>query len=267
MREGYVHGYGGREHERLNDQAGALVDLLHRDTSYPAGSRVLEAGCGTGAQTVILAERCPHARFTSVDLSETSLAAARERVAAGGFTNVTFRRADVYDPPFEAGAFDHVFVCFLLEHLSRPVEALRALRKVVKPGGTVTVIEGDAGSAFFHPDDPAARRVVDCLIDRQAAAGGDALIGRRLYPLLVEAGFEGVGVSPRFVYADGSRPDLQDRFTRRTFTAMIEGVREAAVEAGLLDAATFDRGIAALRRTAEADASFCFTFFKATARR
>ena len=267
MREGYVHGYGDREHERLDDQAGALVDLLHHDTFYEQGSEVLEAGCGTGAQTVILAARSPLARFTSVDLSETSLATARQRVEAAGLANVTFRPADVYDLPFEPGSFDHVFVCFLLEHLSRPLEALRALRTVVRPGGTVTVIEGDAGSAFFHPDDPAAHVVVACLIDRQAAAGGDALIGRRLYPLLVEAGLKQVEVSPRFVYADGSRPDLQDRFTRRTFTAMIEGVGPAAVEAGLLDAATFERGIAALRRTAEPDASFCFTFFKSTGRR
>ena len=51
----YVHGYDERENERLQDQAGTLVDLLHGDTAYPAGSAVLEAGCGVGAQTVTLA--------------------------------------------------------------------------------------------------------------------------------------------------------------------------------------------------------------------
>ena len=48
----YVHGYGAREGERLLDQANALSSLLHHDTRYPPGSRVLEAGCGVGAQTV-----------------------------------------------------------------------------------------------------------------------------------------------------------------------------------------------------------------------
>ena len=48
----YVHGYRPRENERLHDQAGTLVDLLHADTAYPRGSRMLEAGCGVGAQTV-----------------------------------------------------------------------------------------------------------------------------------------------------------------------------------------------------------------------
>jgi len=63
----YVHGYTGREAERLRDQAETLTGLLHGDTRYPAGSEVLEAGCGTGAQTVILARNSPEARITSID--------------------------------------------------------------------------------------------------------------------------------------------------------------------------------------------------------
>jgi hypothetical protein len=65
------------------------------------------------------------------------------------------------------------------------------------------------------------------------------------------------------VYVDASRPDLVDGFTRKTFTAMIEGVRESAIEAGIVDPAVFDSGIRALHRAAEADGVFCYTFFKA----
>ena len=64
------------------------------------------------------------------------------------------------------------------------------------------------------------------------------------------------------VYVDSSRPELVEGFTRRTFTAMIEGVRDTAIAAGLTDAAHFDAGIKALYRTAEADGVFCYTFFK-----
>ena len=74
MSNSYVHGYGQRESERLQDQAGALVELLHSDTTYPEGSLVLEAGCGTGAQTLALATRSPGASFLSVDISLTSRA-------------------------------------------------------------------------------------------------------------------------------------------------------------------------------------------------
>jgi SAM-dependent methyltransferase len=263
----YVHGYRPRENERLQDQAGTLVDLLHADTAYPAGSVVLEAGCGVGAQTVTLARRSPDARLVSVDLSAASLAEAKRRIDRAGLANVALTQADIFALPFEPGSFDHAFVCFVLEHLSRPVAALTILRELLRPGGTITVIEGDHGSAYFHPDSPAAHAAIQCQVRLQREAGGNALIGRELYPLLVEAGFDAVHVSPRMVYVDASRPELVDGFTRRTFTAMIEGVREPALAAGLIEPERFDAGIQALHRTTGADGVFCYTFFKGVGER
>ena len=260
----YVHGYDRRANVRLQDQADALVDLLHSDTAYPNGSTVLEAGCGVGAQTTTLARRSPGARIVSVDIAADSLAAARAKVEAAGLSNVSFQQADIFALPFEPASFDHVFVCFVLEHLSRPLEALERLKPLVKPGGTVTVIEGDHGSTYFHPDSAAAYDAIRCQIELQRVAGGNANIGRELYPLLRQAGLRNVRVSPRMVYVDSSRPYLVDGFTRKTFTAMIEGVRENAIRAGLISPERFDEGVRALYRTAEADGVFCYTFFKGT---
>jgi ubiquinone/menaquinone biosynthesis C-methylase UbiE len=261
----YVHGYRARESERLHDQAGTLVELLHADTGYPPGCTVLEAGCGVGAQTVTLAARSQGARITSVDVSAESLTTAARRVERAGLDNVEFKQADIFALPFGRESFDHVFVCFVLEHLARPVSALAALHSVLKPGGTITVIEGDHGSAYFHPDSSAARAAIECQVALQQRAGGDAMIGRRLRPLLVEAGFKHPRVSPRMVYVDASRPELVDGFTRRTFTAMIEGVRDPALAAGLIEPELFDAGIRDLHRTTEDDGVFCYAFFKATA--
>ena len=265
MTRAYVHGYDLRENLRLQDQASTLVELLHSDTSYPEGSWVLEAGCGVGAQTLTLAANSPKALITSIDVSEASLAQARKAVQAAAVGNVTLRQADIFQLPFPAMSFDHVFVCFVLEHLAEPVEALGALKRMLKPGGTITVIEGDHGSAYFHPESDHARRAIHCLVQLQARGGGNALIGRTLYPLLRQAGFGDARVSPRMVYADSSKPGLVEGFTKKTFTAMIEGVRKPSLDAGLMSEADFDRGIADLYRTAEADGVFCYTFFKATA--
>lgn len=259
----YVHGYEEREARRLADQARTLVELLHHDSTFPEGVAILEAGCGVGAQTVTIASLNPSAQITSVDLSNPSLELAVERCARAGITNVTFEQADIFELPYVPASFDHVFVCFVLEHLADPVGALRALQRMLRPGGTITVIEGDHGSALFHPDSADARSAIDCQVALQAGAGGDANIGRRLHPLLVEAGFAEVRVSPRHVYVDGSRPSLIEGFTRNTFTAMIEGVRDAALAAGLIDPDRFDRGIRDLYRTASADGVFSYMFFKA----
>ena len=265
MNNQYVHGYDPREGQRLQDQAQTLVDLLHGATHYAAGSRVLEAGCGVGAQTVTLAHNSPDARITAIDISATSVAQAAEAVRAAGFTTVEFEQGDLFDLRFEPHSFDHVFVCFVLEHLRAPVAALRTLKQLIKPGGSMTVIEGDHGSAYFHPDSQDAHDAIACQVKLQALAGGNARVGRELYPLLVEAGFNDCHVSPRMVYVDASRSALVEGFTKNTFTAMIEGVRENALQNGLIDAATFDNGIRALYRTAEADGVFCYTFFKAVA--
>jgi ubiquinone/menaquinone biosynthesis C-methylase UbiE len=247
----------------LQDQAKTLVELLHSDTVYPKGHTILEAGCGVGAQTVTLARNSPQALITSVDLALASVVEARLAVQAAGLRNVTVCQADILNLSFAPGSFDHVFVCFVLEHLAHPVEALRALGQVLKIGGTITVIEGDHGSAYFYPESALARKAIQCQVELQARAGGNALIGRTLYPLLIEAGFSEVRVSPRMVYVDASKPDLVEGFTRKTFNAMIEGIKESALAAGLMGQEDLDRGIADLHRTTEADGVFCYTFFKA----
>ncbi|MCR6484559.1 methyltransferase [Amycolatopsis sp. OK19-0408] len=252
----YVHGYTAPEARRLGDQADTLAELLHAGTAYPAGSRVLEVGCGVGAQTVHLVARSPGAHLTAVDVSADSLAQARQRVP-----DVEFRRADLFDLD---GEWDHLFVCFVLEHLPEPEKALAHLKTLLRPGGTITVLEGDHGSAFFHPRSEHAQAAIDCLVRLQADAGGDGLIGRRLYPLLAEAGFDDVVVEPRTVYADASRPGLVTGFTRDTFTAMVEGVGETAVARNLITQGNWVRGITDLHRTTREYGTFHYTFFKAS---
>jgi len=133
--------------------------------------------------------------------------------------------------------------------------------------GNTPNIEGDHGSAYFYPDSDAAHIAIQCQVELQRRAGGNAMIGRQLYPLLREAGFNSIHVSPRMVYVDSSKPDLVEGFTKNTFTAMIKGIRNAALKAGIVDENVFDKGIHDLYRTAEADGVFCYTFFKAVATR
>jgi ubiquinone/menaquinone biosynthesis C-methylase UbiE len=127
---------------------------------------VLEAGCGVGAQTVTLARQSPEARITAIDISERSLRRAHERVEAAGLTNVALQQADLFDLPFPSASFDHVFVCFVMEHLAAPKRALTVLKQQLLPGSTMTVIEGDHGSTSFYPESEAAHL--------SASAGGRA---------------------------------------------------------------------------------------------
>jgi ubiquinone/menaquinone biosynthesis C-methylase UbiE len=258
----YVHGYSSKESRRLEDQANCLSQLLHHDSLFPAGSLILEAGCGTGAQTRILAPQNPECRFISIDISDESLQKADSLIRSLNITNVEFQKGDIFNLQFQEDSFDHVVVCFVLEHLSFPVNALLALKKVLKTGGTITVIEGDHGSAYFHPYSRDAQEAINAQVRIQSLAGGDACIGRQLYPLLVRSNFTNCRVSPRMVYVDSSKPEFVEGFTKNTFTAMIEGIRDKVIERAVMDITQFDKGVQDLYRTAATDGVFCYTFFK-----
>ena len=262
----YVHGYGEREAQRLMDQAESVSDLIHHDTEFPPDSRILEVACGVGAQTVAMAQRLPTCRFVSFDKIPQSVGLAAERVRTAGLREVHLLTADLFEAPFKPESFDVLFVSYLLEHLPDPLAALISLKTLLRPGGTLLVVEGDHGSCYFHPDTPEAIRAWKCLIEVQAGLGCDSEIGRRLHPLLQSAGFENVRVSPRMVYADKSRPLMQHQFVLQTIVPMVEGIRTEALAKGLISPAEWEKGVADLRKTGlSSKGTFCYTFFKASA--
>lgn len=258
----YVHGYSEREALRLKDQAATLDDIIHNDSLFSKDSLVLEAGCGVGAQTKIIATKNPESHFISVDLSEDSIREAQKMIKSTGIKNVELKQADIYNLPFKDETFDSVIICFVLEHLHNPGQALNELKRVLKKGGTMVAIEGDHGSTFFYPDSKYAYMAINCQIQLQKQSGGNSNIGRELYPLLKSIDLSDISVSPRMVYVDASRPQLVEGFIKNTFTAMIEGVGEKAIQQGIVDRLTFEKGIKDLYRTAESDGVFSYTFFK-----
>jgi len=258
----YVHGYKPPEAKRLSHQADALTELLHADTRYQAGELVLEAGCGVGAQTIHLAKNSPDANFLCIDQSLDSLKSAENRLSNKGQHNVRFQQADIFELPFEDCSFDHLFLCFVLEHLKQPLKALQNLTRLIKPGGSITLIEGDHGSFYCYPQSRYVQQVVNCLIDIQANMGGNSLIGRQLFPLMNSAELKNIQVNPRMVYVDDSKPQLIDDFSKNTFIAMLEGVKEHALDNQLISREDWDQGIADLYRATKPGASFCYTFFK-----
>jgi SAM-dependent methyltransferase len=260
-----VHGNAARKTIPLADQADTLHGILHGDTVYPAGSHVLDAGCGAGTQTLALARNNPGVHFTAIDISQPAIDAAVAQAKREKLKNVTFQLADIFSLPYKAETFDHVFVCFVLEHVKQPVEALLRLKKVLKKEGTLSVIEGDHGSIIFYPESRAALQAIQCLIHVQARLGGNSFIGRQLYPLLRNSGFKEPAVSPRTVYVDASRPQLVEEFIRHTFLAMMEGIREQALGMNLINDERWEQGMSDLQATTAADGVFCYTFFKGVA--
>ncbi|HEY5911352.1 MAG TPA: methyltransferase domain-containing protein [Verrucomicrobiae bacterium] len=262
----YVHGYSERETQRLYEQAEILEDILHTGTHFPEKANVLEAGCGVGAQTRLLVKRSPGAVFTCIDISEKSLATANRLKEQARFDNVTFRREDITRLSFADETFDHIFVCFVLEHLHVPVAALMELKRVLKTGGTITVIEGDHGSCFWHPETPESIAAWKGLITAQRNIGHDPNIGRRLTPLLTEAGFELRTCEPAWLYADHLKPELRDGMVDHIIVPMVQSAEHQILADNLVPKEVYERGIADLSSVDQTDeGAFFYTWFKAVA--
>jgi len=259
----YVHGYTQREIQRLLEQSLILEELLHSGTCYPEGSRVLEVGCGVGAQTSILARRNPGAMIHALEISEESIARARELATREGLKNIEFINADLYEYNLKPGSFDHVFVCFVLEHLDDPVKALNILHEALVKGGSVTVIEGDHGSGFWTPETVESRLAWNGLIQSQRELGHDPNIGRRIYPLLKKAGFSRQKVTPRWVYADQSDHKLLDGVIKQIIVPMVYSAEGRVLGSKRMDKDTWERGLKDIGNVSgHPEGTFFYTWFK-----
>lgn len=107
-----------------------VLDRVIDDLRIPARAQILDAGCGSGRNMIEFAR---HGVVTGVELSETSVYLARERDAG------EVVEGSVLEMPFAEGTFDLAASLDVIEHLEDDLAALRELRRVVKPGGTLLV--------------------------------------------------------------------------------------------------------------------------------
>src|SRR5262245_9370473 len=183
----YVPGYGASIlafMERRSAERHAAFFLSHLEP----GSRVLDAGCGPGTITLGLASKVAPGSVIGVDVEDSQFAKARDR-AEHERLDVEFRRASIYELPFDEGSFDAVFCHAVLQHLSNPVGALAELCRVLKPGGVIGVRAGDMGGTLVDDESNGAAQAVAAYLRDKQEGGGDPYVGRKLGRLLAQAGF------------------------------------------------------------------------------
>ena len=152
------------------------------------GLSLLDVGCGPGTLTVDLARRVAPGRVVGIDRAGEVLEPARRHARESG-VEVEFRVGDVYGLDLPEGSFDVVHAHQVLQHLVDPVSALRALRRVARPGGTVAVRDSDYASFSWAPLDPVLGRWLETYraVARRNRAEPDA--GRFLKAWARAAGF------------------------------------------------------------------------------
>lgn len=121
--------------------------VLNRIDIRP-GERVLELGPGPGTFTVDAAQRTgPEGRLIAVDIQPEMIERVEERVRAAGLSNVETHVASAHDLPLADGSVDRAFLITVLPEIPEPRRALAELRRVLRPGGLLSITE-----EFYDPD-------------------------------------------------------------------------------------------------------------------
>jgi ubiquinone/menaquinone biosynthesis C-methylase UbiE len=218
------------------------------------GASVLDAGCGTGLETIRLAKLvAPSGRVVGIDASEKFLAEARRR-AAGLTLPIDYRQGDAQQLPFPEKSFDVARAERLFPYLAEPERAFSELVRVAKPGGAVALIEPDFETVTINLSDRSLVRKVfhfDC--DHNTKHGW---IGRDLPGLFKRHGLTEIAVEAGVVI-----------FEPKSFSAYFLEIGSAAREQQVISAAEANQWQQEIQRLLAKDELFCtISYFMAVGR-
>jgi len=263
----YIHGFSTEEQARLVRQARMFEPSLFSHVDYSDATRLLEVGCGVGAQTEILLRRFPQLHVTGIDRSAAQLAAAERNLAATAWCEAryTLKQADATDLPFGERSFDAAYLCWVLEHMPSPARVLSEVRRVLSPGATVYVTEVLNASFFLDPYSPHLLRYWLAFNDHQYDAGGDPFIGAKLGNLLLAGGYHDVHTEVKTIHLDNRQPGRRKHMIE-FWEELLLSAADALLDGGKVDAAT----VAGMRKELQAvrndpNAVFFFAFVQARA--
>ncbi|KAK3897061.1 methyltransferase [Staphylotrichum tortipilum] len=201
--------------------------LLRHLSSLSPSPRLLDVGAGPGTLATSLASHLAplHGHVTATDISDSVLARAAAHAKEQGVENISFRTASVYELPFKDGEFDVVHAHQVLCHLDGPVEAIREMLRVTKPGGLLALREADMKMWGFWPESEVLERFSALMARVMVANGGEDRAGRRLVEWVLQAGVERGAVEAGF----GTWCFAEEGDRRVWGIAMVERLREGQV--------------------------------------
>jgi ubiquinone/menaquinone biosynthesis C-methylase UbiE len=209
----YLHGYSSKEQQRLYHQADFLKDFIYEGVDFTNNKKLLEVGCGVGAQTKILIEKFPHLKIDGIDISPVQLATAAQHLqneVANG--QVDLRLANAEKMSGLPTDYDSAFLCWFLEHVPKPLKVLKETHQRLKPGAKIYCSEVQNASFFVDPYSPMILKYWFEFNDFQWMSQGHPFIGAQLGNLLLEAGFHDIKLEARPFFFDSSRPEKRKEF-------------------------------------------------------
>lgn len=263
----YLHGFSETEQSRLRTQAEFAEYTVFQNINFSTAKKILEVGCGVGAQTEILLRRFPKVHVTGIDLNDKQLEAAKAFLGSlpSAKGRYDLKRMSADNLSFEAQSFDAAYLCWILEHVPNPAQVLSEVRRVLRPGSEIVVTEVMNSSFFLDPYSPNVWKYWMAFNDFQHNHAGDPFIGAKLGNLLTQVGYHQVRTEVKTWHFDNRQPALRKQaihfWTDLLLSAADKLVAEKYVDQEVVDKASEELG----RVANDPNAVFMYSFMQAKA--
>jgi len=218
----YLHGFDKKEQDRLIHQAQFLEPFVYAGVDFKKVNRLLEVGCGVGAQSKILLKRFPKLKITGVDFSTAQLHVAAQylkKPIKDGKVELLQQDAQMLDLKHEK--YDAAFLCWFLEHVPEPLKVLKRVHKHLKPGAPIVLTEVFNQSLFMEPYSPNYLKYWFEFNELQWSMKGHPFAGAQLGHLLKEAGFKSINVEFRPLHFDSRNSKQRSEFIEFFFQILL----------------------------------------------
>ena len=215
---------GRSDHDRLR-----VISEIHDNQTrelllragFTSGCHFVEFGCGLGYVTRWAAAMGAHA--VGIDVNHEQVKASEELTKNAGLKTARFRMASIYEPGIETETLDMSYCRWLMVHLNRPIEAMRAIYKILKPGGVMVCEEADVSAVYAEPRSSAYEEMRDIALKAGQDRGVDYSGGRRAHLWAKEAGFQLVHVAAYHPhYIDGPHKGFWNWTLRNAVQSLVE---------------------------------------------
>ncbi len=211
--------------------------------------KILDVGCGPGTITYDLSTYVPEGEIIGVEPTKELIDEALNNEKSDAVKNVNFQVASVFELPFPDNSFDIVHAHQVIIHLQHPVEALKEMRRVLRPDGYLCFKDAELRSTIYYPrkyEDPLGYYMTKIRTEFTSCFGGS-----RSKELALEAGFD-----PENIVFTSSNWTISSEDDRRWFSQMYIN-RLESLEFGKSDKYTREQLELAWKEWASDDNAVC----------
>ncbi len=257
----YVYAGTIEEAHRLEVQAKAQEVMIRKELEaieLRSGIQVLDAGCGTGAITRMIAREITPGKVYGVDIDPVFIGEAERLVIEEDFPNIHYQLGDICNLEFDDDFFDATYCRLVLMHVKDPVLVLSEFKRVTKQNGIIAVSDFDDGTIVVYPPFPMGLNLWGKFGEIAKSRGDDRYIGRKLFSFFSQIGLESIKIIPVPIAVTQQTPHLL-QLAMSVPIELIRTEKEALISQGYTTEQGYKEGVEELNQFLKHPEAFLMT--------